>query len=1099
MKYLLLSLLFLFSSLQLTRAQQLVMSLEWICSTTNTADFQVRLTNTGSVPLTFNALIVRGVHAPSLTTGTISWQALNDNTIPEWLAWPQFTTNLAYNAITRQLNFSSNVTIFTSVTAPLLAPGSNVIVGSFRMFTSTTWVPNSNFDFVWSPTGAVNCYLPGMTTVTSFQQTGFSSNTICGQCVTVNASIAQPLNLSAPTSPANQSFCSTATISDLIASPLYISPQIASILWYDTPTGGTALNPTSLITSGTYYAAQMVNGCESARTTVAVSVIPVQITASDPLICQGETVSLSIPQVCQNLPNNLQSGLVGYWPFCGNANDESGNGNNGTVNGATLTTDRFGNANSAYSFDGVNDFIEVNPSVLPLINNKTQLTFSYWFNASSSSQGAIWGHWSNNNGGVGVNCGSSSGYGGGLIGTGNYSGCCGFVSGQITPYSAWHIATIVFDASQLNNNKFKIYIDGLYNTTVVGTANSTTGNGTSLFFGRRNIDFNNFGDYFTGLIDDLAVWNRAFTPSEVQQLYTQSQTTYLWSNGATTPTINVSPNNTTTYACTATSNGESCTNNYTITVNNNSASTDIVTACDSYIWLDGNTYSTANNTATFPTTNAAGCDSIITLNLTITPSTTNTTPISACGTYTWANNGQTYTASGIYSGTTANCVTEILDLTITPSTTNTTPTSACGTYTWANNGQTYTASGIYLGTITNCITEILNLTITPSTINTTLISSCGSYTWLNNSQTYTTSGIYSGTTANCVTETLNLTITPNSTNTTPISACGTYTWLNNGQTYTASGTYNGTTTNCVTQTIDLTIIPSTTNTTPISACGTYTWANNGQTYTTSGIYSGTIANCISETLNLTITPSTTNTTPISACGTYTWANNGQTYSTSGVFNGTTTNCITQVLNLSITPNSSFTTTINECNTYTWANNGQTYTASGVFNGTVINCVLQVLDLEIIDCISDSDNDGLTDYEESFLCTNSSLFDTDGDGLSDGDEDAQGSDPCDPCNPSINSVNCILGIHIPTAFSPNGSGFSENNVYQIIAGQDIAGIAFKIIDRWGNILFESEDKEFQWDGSYKGQKCNNGVYAYFVDVSYSNGKKEKLSGNITMIR
>lgn len=48
------------------------------------------------------------------------------------------------------------------------------------------------------------------------------------------------------------------------------------------------------------------------------------------------------------------SGLVGWWPFNGNANDESGNGNNGTVNGATLTQDRFGDANGAYSFSQSN-------------------------------------------------------------------------------------------------------------------------------------------------------------------------------------------------------------------------------------------------------------------------------------------------------------------------------------------------------------------------------------------------------------------------------------------------------------------------------------------------------------------------------------------------------------------------------------------------------------------------------------------------------------------------------------------------------------------------------------------------------------------------
>ena len=80
-------------------------------------------------------------------------------------------------------------------------------------------------------------------------------------------------------------------------------------------------------------------------------------------------------QVPNYVPTN---GLVGWWPFNGNANDESGNGNNGTVNGATLTTDRFGNVNKAYSFDGVNDFLLI-PSDI------TDFSISLWFNFSAPS------------------------------------------------------------------------------------------------------------------------------------------------------------------------------------------------------------------------------------------------------------------------------------------------------------------------------------------------------------------------------------------------------------------------------------------------------------------------------------------------------------------------------------------------------------------------------------------------------------------------------------------------------------------------------------------------------------------------------------------
>ena len=66
--------------------------------------------------------------------------------------------------------------------------------------------------------------------------------------------------------------------------------------------------------------------------------------------------SSAFAQVPSYVPTN---GLVGWWPFNGNANDESGLGNNGIVSGSTLTSDRFGNANSAYLFDGVNDYIRI--------------------------------------------------------------------------------------------------------------------------------------------------------------------------------------------------------------------------------------------------------------------------------------------------------------------------------------------------------------------------------------------------------------------------------------------------------------------------------------------------------------------------------------------------------------------------------------------------------------------------------------------------------------------------------------------------------------------------------------------------------------------
>jgi hypothetical protein len=231
----------------------------------------------------------------------------------------------------------------------------------------------------------------------------------------------------------------------------------------------------------------------------------------------------------------------------------------------------------------------------------------------------------------------------------------------------------------------------------------------------------------------------------------------LWSNGESTPSITVSPNQTTTYYCTVSNGYSNCTDSVTVYVNQSSTSESNVSSCDNYIW--NNINYTQSGVYTYTTINAVGCDSVATLNLTITPSTSNTTTASSCDSYTWSVNGQAYTQSGTYS-LVNGCHTEVLNLTITASTSNTTTASSCDSYTWAVNGQSYTQSGTY-SLVNGCHTEILNLTITPRTSNITNASSCSSYHWVANSQTYTTSGNYTFVNG-CNTQYLNLTIKTNS-------------------------------------------------------------------------------------------------------------------------------------------------------------------------------------------------------------------------------------------------------------------------------------------------------------------------------------------------
>ena len=86
--------------------------------------------------------------------------------------------------------------------------------------------------------------------------------------------------------------------------------------------------------------------------------------------------------------------------------------------------------------------------------------------------------------------------------------------------------------------------------------------------------------------------------------------------------------------------------------------------------------------------------------------------------------------------------------------------------------------------------------------------------------------------------------------------------------------------------------------------------------------------------------------------------------------------------------------------------------------------------------------------------------------------------------------------VPDAFTPNGD--DENDVL-LVYGNGITVFEFYVYDRHGNIVFESREQSAGWDGTYKGEIMESGVYAYFVKLTYESGYQEILKGNVTLVR
>jgi hypothetical protein len=208
---------------------------------------------------------------------------------------------------------------------------------------------------------------------------------------------------------------------------------------------------------------------------------------------------------------DLTKGLVAYYPFNGNANDESGNGNNGTVAGAELAPDRFGNENRAYLFDGVSKYIIVkNSSSLQITK---QITMSVWFKTNLSNYVT----------GIIVKANPTEPRSGYMTGIFDYdklrvdvmydhsAGKHGtIVTQNAVTDNSWHHSLTVYDGKVE-----QLYLDGRLETQISYT-DGILNNDEPLVIGW---DQSSVFRFFNGEIDDIRIYNRVLNVEEINALY----------------------------------------------------------------------------------------------------------------------------------------------------------------------------------------------------------------------------------------------------------------------------------------------------------------------------------------------------------------------------------------------------------------------------------------------------------------------------------------------------------------------------------------------------------------------------------------------------
>lgn len=217
---------------------------------------------------------------------------------------------------------------------------------------------------------------------------------------------------------------------------------------------------------------------------------------------------------------NIYSGLIGSWNFNGNTMDDTVYSDNGTVVNASLSTDRKGRANSAYSFNGTTTKITLPDTQTLHLHQQYSAGFSIaaWVKTTVA-------------GGNIINCraaGPSNQWT--LFVSGSGYAAANYIAGGPTGSTAtgttvitngqWHLITGIFDRT---NGKIFLYVDGVLQTSLSTTELSAVSGsdncGRSATIGADSVS----GPNYSGSIDDIKIYGRTLTAAEVQTLYQQYQ------------------------------------------------------------------------------------------------------------------------------------------------------------------------------------------------------------------------------------------------------------------------------------------------------------------------------------------------------------------------------------------------------------------------------------------------------------------------------------------------------------------------------------------------------------------------------------------------